>query len=130
LIDSPRAASVAAHTAAAAGEDVARFRPMPTDCEPWPGKTKGGEGLGPEPRGTGCRRPGFACMLACMTETRVRPTTRPAPRRQIAERCQPPLSAPVRAAGPRLPNVGQISERVVMGRALWHELVIGFASQL
>ena len=37
---SPRAASAAAKTAAAAGEDAARSRPMPTDCEPWPGNTK------------------------------------------------------------------------------------------
>lgn len=34
------------------------------------------------------------------------------------------------AAGSRLPNVRQISERVAMGRALWRELVVGFASQL
>jgi DNA-binding MarR family transcriptional regulator len=40
------------------------------------------------------------------------------------------LSAPILAAGSRLPNVRQISERVAMGRALWRELVIGFASQL
>ena len=29
-----------------------------------------------------------------------------------------------------MPNVRQISERVAMGRALWRELVIGFAGQL
>src|ERR671919_669612 len=70
-------------------------------------------------------------MLACMAETRVgRPTTRPAPRRAIAQRFEADLSAPVLAAGTRLPNVRQISERVAMGRALWRELVIGFASQL
>ena len=69
-------------------------------------------------------------MLACMTETRVRPTTRPAPRREIAQRFETDLSASVLAAGTRLPNVRQISERVAMGRALWRELVIGFASQL
>ena len=34
------------------------------------------------------------------------------------------------AAGPRVMNVRQISERVAMGRALWRELVVGFASQL
>ena len=70
-------------------------------------------------------------MLARMTDTRVtRPTTRPAPRRAIAQRFEADLSAPVLAAGTRLPNVRQISERVAMGRALWRELVIGFASQL
>jgi len=36
----------------------------------------------------------------------------------------------VLAAGTRITNVRQISERVAMGRALWRELVIGFASQL
>jgi DNA-binding MarR family transcriptional regulator len=36
----------------------------------------------------------------------------------------------VLAAGSQVQNVRQISERVAMGRALWRELVIGFASQL
>ena len=40
------------------------------------------------------------------------------------------LSAPVLAAGARITNVRQISERVALGRALWRELVVGFASQL
>ncbi len=40
------------------------------------------------------------------------------------------LSAPVVAAGIRTQNPRQLSERVAMGRALWRELVIGFASQL
>ncbi len=37
---SPSASSACAKTAAAAGETVASARPMPTACEPWPGKTK------------------------------------------------------------------------------------------
>ena len=53
---------------------------------------------------------------------------RPAP--EIAQRFEADLSAPVLAAGTRIQNVRQISERVAMGRALWRELVIGFASQL
>jgi DNA-binding MarR family transcriptional regulator len=59
-----------------------------------------------------------------------RVSTRPAPRRAIARQFEADLSAPVLAAGNRLPNVRQISERVAMGRALWRELVIGFAGQL
>jgi MarR family transcriptional regulator, organic hydroperoxide resistance regulator len=55
---------------------------------------------------------------------------RPAPARTIARRFEQDLSAPVLAAGSRIRNVRQISERVAMGRALWRELVIGFASQL
>lgn len=55
---------------------------------------------------------------------------RPASTRTIALRFEADLSAPVLDAGDRLPNVRQISERVAMGRALWRELVIGFASQL
>ncbi|MBF8290708.1 MAG: hypothetical protein HW391_1676 [Chloroflexi bacterium] len=39
LIGSPRAAFAAAKTAAAAGETWARAWPIPTDCDPWPGKT-------------------------------------------------------------------------------------------
>jgi DNA-binding MarR family transcriptional regulator len=48
----------------------------------------------------------------------------------IARVFEADLSAPVVAAGARVQNVRQISERVAMGRALWRELVIGFASQL
>lgn len=59
-----------------------------------------------------------------------RPASRPAPVRSIARRFEADLSAPVLAAGARLSNVRQISERVAMGRALWRELVIGFAGQL
>jgi DNA-binding MarR family transcriptional regulator len=65
-----------------------------------------------------------------MTNERPHRTTRPAPRRTIARRFEADLSAPVLAAGTRITNVRQISERVAMGRALWRELVIGFASQL
>jgi len=55
---------------------------------------------------------------------------RPAPARALARRFEADLSAPVLAAGSRLQNVRQLSERVAMGRALWRELVIGFAGQL
>ena len=66
-----------------------------------------------------------------MSEPRpARAGTRPAPARAIARRFEADLSAPVLAAGTRIQNVRQISERVAMGRALWRELVIGFASQL
>jgi DNA-binding MarR family transcriptional regulator len=58
------------------------------------------------------------------------PRRRTAPVRAIARRFEEDLSAPVLAAGNRIPNVRQISERVAMGRALWRELVIGFAGQL
>ena len=53
-----------------------------------------------------------------------------APRRTIARTFEADLSAPVVAAGNRAQNPREISERVAMGRALWRELVIGFASQL
>ena len=58
----------------------------------------------------------------------TRPSTRPAPRRAIARRFEADLSATVVAAGTRISNVRQISERVAMGRALWRELVIGLAA--
>jgi DNA-binding MarR family transcriptional regulator len=54
----------------------------------------------------------------------------PPPARAIARRFEADLSTTVLAAGTRISNVRQISERVAMGRALWRELVIGFASQL
>ncbi len=50
--------------------------------------------------------------------------------RTIARTFEADLSAHVVAAGARITNVRQISERVAMGRALWRELVVGFASQL
>jgi len=40
------------------------------------------------------------------------------------------LSGPVAAARDRLQNPRELSDRVAMGRALWRELVIGFAGQL
>jgi len=64
------------------------------------------------------------------TDRPPRPNKRPTPARTIARRFEADLSAPVLAAGTRIQNVRQISERVAMGRALWRELVIGFASQL
>jgi DNA-binding MarR family transcriptional regulator len=50
--------------------------------------------------------------------------------RAIARRFEADLESSILARGPHLPNVRQISERVAMGRALWRELVVGFASQL
>src|SRR5205814_7212231 len=50
--------------------------------------------------------------------------------RAIARRFEADLGASILAAGARVTNVRQISERVAMGRALWRELVVGFASQL
>ncbi len=68
-----------------------------------------------------------------MAVERSRAVPRPrraAPRRAIARTFEADLSATVLAAGTRITNVRQISERVAMGRALWRELVVGFASQL
>jgi len=55
---------------------------------------------------------------------------RPRTVRAIARRFEADLGASVLASSPHIPNVRQISERVAMGRALWRDLVIGFASQL
>jgi DNA-binding MarR family transcriptional regulator len=76
-------------------------------------------------------RPAGRRTLRMMNDDRPsRPGSRPAPARLIARRFEADLSAPVLAAGSPIRNVRQISERVAMGRALWRELVIGFASQL
>jgi DNA-binding MarR family transcriptional regulator len=48
----------------------------------------------------------------------------------LARTFEADLSAPVLAASGRVSNPRQISERIAMGRALWRELVIGFATQL
>jgi MarR family transcriptional regulator for hemolysin len=66
-----------------------------------------------------------------LPEGMLRPMRRRgAPPHVIARVFEADLSAPVVAAGTRIQNVRQITERVAMGRALWRELVIGFASQL
>jgi DNA-binding MarR family transcriptional regulator len=66
--------------------------------------------------------------MALPAEPRRR--TRAASVRAIARRFEADLATSALASGPRLANVRQISERVAMGRALWRELVVGFASQL
>src|ERR671932_116407 len=47
---------------------------------------------------------------------------------------RPPLpedvSPTVASAGDELQNPRQLSDRIAMGRALWRDLVIGFAAQL
>ena len=53
-----------------------------------------------------------------------------APRAEPASRPSDAISATVAAAGDRLQNPRELSDRVAMGRALWRELVIGFAAQL
>lgn len=73
-----------------------------------------------------CTRVTFRATIPTMPRTTGRPTTV----RTIARRFEADLGASILAAGPRVPNVRQISERVAMGRALWRELVVGFASQL
>jgi DNA-binding MarR family transcriptional regulator len=65
-----------------------------------------------------------------LPEALVRSRRRRASSRVIARTFEADLSASVVAAGTRIQNVRQISERVAMGRALWRELVVGFASQL
>lgn len=40
------------------------------------------------------------------------------------------LSAPVEAARIRIQNPRELSDRIAMGRAIWRDLVIGFAAQL
>jgi DNA-binding MarR family transcriptional regulator len=75
-----------------------------------------------------------------MTDERSQPARRPtpalrqsrpaAPRRAIARMFEADLSAPVVNAGLTTSNPRELSERVAMGRALWRELVVGFASQL
>lgn len=59
-----------------------------------------------------------------------RTARRPARTGTIARVFEADLSAPVLAASGRVSNPRQISERIAMGRALWRELVVGFATQL
>ncbi len=123
------------------GMTAARTRPIPTDCEPWPGKTKANVDI--VRRGVVAHdaptapirvhalhgsRSDAVRFRTCPRRVPPAPSIRPPPPAPIARRFEADLSAPVLAAGNRLPNVRQISERVAMGRALWRELVIGFAA--
>lgn len=90
------------------------------------------EYLPPLPRPVRVRRTPASDPAAgpALPEALVRTRRRGAPSRVIARTFEADLSAPVVAAGTRIQNVRQISERVAMGRALWRELVVGFAYQL
>ena len=74
---SPSASSAWAKTAAAAGETAASARPMPTACEPWPGKTKARlDIVVAVPRANG---PGAAASLACSRDAGPSGTRVPEP---------------------------------------------------
>ena len=77
-----------------------------------------------------CARVHTSPTIAATLEAMPTPARRPRTVRAIARRFEADLGASILASGPRIPNVRQISERVAMGRALWRELVVGFASQL
>ena len=64
VIGSPSAASAAANTAAAAGEDSARARPMPTNWLPWPGNTSANLAHLAQRSRSGFARPPDRCTLA------------------------------------------------------------------
>ena len=59
-----------------------------------------------------------------------RPSRRSATVRAISRRFEADLAASALAGTDRIANVREIAGRVAMGRALWRELVVGFASQL
>jgi DNA-binding MarR family transcriptional regulator len=61
---------------------------------------------------------------------RFRLTRPPRSIQAIARLFEADLSASVLAAGLRIQNPRELSQRVAMGRALWRELVVGIASQL
>src|SRR4051812_34439835 len=75
-------------------------------------------------------------VQCCMDRTRERTLATVSndeagrPRKSRAAQADDALSAPVAAAGDRLQNPRELSDRVAMGRALWRELVVGFAAQL
>src|SRR4029078_10577745 len=98
--------------------------------DPWPGKTKAICGMHREScRSTPRVSVNYVrwCTILAMSQL---PARRPRTVRAIARRFEADLGASVLPSGPHIPNVRQISERVAMGRALWRELVVGFASQL
>lgn len=105
--------------------------PLP-DGPPPGDPTPDGSARAAAPSATGPRRRRRSDPAAGpeLPEILVRNRRRGASSRVIARVFEADLSAPVVSAGTRIQNVRQISERVAMGRALWRELVVGFASQL
>src|SRR6188474_1020460 len=110
-IGSPSASSAAAKTAAAAGEASERALAMPTYCDPCPGNTSAKwdtrdvtvsafDGISV----------GIRAMMHLMDDS--------------------DLSPAVLAARDQMQNPRLLSDRIAMGRALWRDLVVGFAAQI
>ena len=119
--------------------------PVPTEAEPArpapPDASTGGAGgtasspvSGPRrPRATGAR-PSGAARLRMLRDTRRPflhlPSLTVPSRVAVESAARELLSAPVEAARHRLQNPRELSDRIAMGRAIWRDLVIGFAAQL
>lgn len=94
---------------------------MPTYCDPWPGKTNAVRlNMGPRYQ----RDPGPAAgyVHSCTQVARVPSMAEP-----IAAQ---PLDPAVAAAGDQLQNPRDLSDRIAIGRAIWRDLLVGFAAQL
>ncbi len=77
------------------------------------------------------RRAGARSSAGRAGSTRRAPSARRTPlARHPAEELYGELSGTVESAGRRVQDPREISGRIAMGRALWRELVIGFAVQL
>ena len=117
---------------------------MPTDCDPWPGKTNATLPISSSSAaaaGASAHRPWAGRRddtpakrgprLNACRHARIVPTGYAAAmteRARGAERSG--LSPEVAAAGSAVQNPLQLSDRIAMGQALWRDLVIGFAAQL
>src|SRR4029079_14887281 len=105
---SSRTTSAELKVSAAAAEADARALPIPTYCEPWPGKTNAYwatdtdriSGLPPARR--------FTCNDAWM--------------RDESRDDDDDLSPAVAAARDQIQNPRLLSDRIAMGRALWRDL--------
>ena len=117
--------------------NAAAASPTPT----WPEASDGRVGPVASPsqaanetaRPTGARASGAARLRTIRDTPRPflrMPTLNVPSRAAVESAARELLSGPVEAARSRLQNPRELSDRIAMGRAIWRDLVIGFAAQL
>jgi DNA-binding MarR family transcriptional regulator len=119
----------------AAGDDAETAWPLPPagidDVDP--GAPEGSPAGAPRSESAAARSSGPA-PARLLHDTRRpflhMPTLSVPSRAAVESAARELLAAPVEAARMRLQNPRELSDRIAMGRAIWRDLVIGFAAQL
>jgi DNA-binding MarR family transcriptional regulator len=86
--------------------------------------------VGPEPRRDSRARQSLRMLRGSPRPFLHMPNLTVPSRAAVESAARELLSAPVEAARNRMQNPRELSDRIAMGRAIWRDLVIGFAAQL